>query len=330
MSDVRLQGARVRAAVRWAVCRTVCWGVILMGIAAGLGGQAARAQRALPTAPHLPAAPRLPASPRPRLTSTPPMPTIVAADFGLIGQLTQGGWARGQAPAGTHALTVDGAPVPLTADGRFFLGFDRDAATSLQLVAEFGSARAAAQRLTIAPRAWQIEHIAIGPRPGAEPSAEYERRRAPELARINAARRINADSAGWAQSFIWPVKGRISGRFGSQRIYRGTPGAYHSGLDIATGASGTPFVAPADGVVVLAAADAFTLEGHLLMIDHGMGLNSAFLHCSMLAVHEGERVHQGQFLGRIGMTGRATGPHLHWSIKWRDSRLDPLLFTGPM
>jgi murein DD-endopeptidase MepM/ murein hydrolase activator NlpD len=90
------------------------------------------------------------------------------------------------------------------------------------------------------------------------------------------------------------------------------------------------FNAPADGVVILAAESPFTLEGRLLMIDHGMGLNSAFLHCSELLVREGERVTQGQPIGRIGMTGRASGPHLHWSIKWRDARLDPLLFAGPM
>jgi murein DD-endopeptidase MepM/ murein hydrolase activator NlpD len=101
-------------------------------------------------------------------------------------------------------------------------------------------------------------------------------------------------------------------------------------MDIATGASGTPFVAPADGVVVLAAESPFTLEGRLLIIDHGMGLSSAFLHGSRLAVKVGDVVRQGQYLGNIGMTGRATGPHLHWSIKWRDSRLDPLLFTGAM
>jgi murein DD-endopeptidase MepM/ murein hydrolase activator NlpD len=118
--------------------------------------------------------------------------------------------------------------------------------------------------------------------------------------------------------------------FGSQRIYRGEPGAYHSGLDIATGASGTPFVAPADGVVILAAKEPFTLEGHLLMIDHGMGLNSAFLHCSQLLVEEGDRVRQGQLIGRIGATGRATGPHLHWGMKWNNARIDPILLTGPM
>jgi murein DD-endopeptidase MepM/ murein hydrolase activator NlpD len=152
----------------------------------------------------------------------------------------------------------------------------------------------------------------------------------PELARIAAARAKDHDVEGWRQDFVWPVKGRISGRFGSQRVYRGEPGAYHSGLDIATGASGTPFVAPADGVVILATETPFSLEGYLLMIDHGNGLNSAFLHNSRIVVREGERVRQGQHIGDIGATGRATGPHLHWGLMWRGQRLDPLLFVGPM
>ena len=89
-------------------------------------------------------------------------------------------------------------------------------------------------------------------------------------------------------------------------------------------------MAPAAGVVTLATDVPFSLEGYLLIVDHGQGLNSAFLHLSEIAVEEGQRVEQGQYIGRIGSTGRATGPHLHWSIKWRDARLDPLLFTGPM
>ena len=143
------------------------------------------------------------------------------------------------------------------------------------------------------------------------------------------ARAVETGSQGWRQSFLWPAAGRISGRFGSQRVYRGKPGSYHSGLDIA-GGGGTTYVAPADGVVVLAAAEPFTLEGHLLIIDHGMGLNSAFLHSSELLVREGDRVTRGQPIGRIGATGRATGPHLHWALMWRGMRLDPLLFVGPM
>lgn len=257
-------------------------------------------------------------------------PSVRTADFALIGELTQGGWARGRVPAGTSALTLDSKPVPIAPDGSFFLAFDRDAGSSATLNARLANGSSAVRTLSVSPRAWRIEHIPIGPRPGAPPSDAFRIRREAELAQINAARAIDSGSQGWRQRFVWPAKGRLSGLFGSQRIYNGTPGSYHSGTDIATGASGTPFVAPADGVVILAAASPFTLEGNLLMIDHGMGLNSAFLHCSQILVKQGEAVKQGQVIGRIGMTGRATGPHLHWSIKWRDARLDPILFTGPM
>ena len=251
-------------------------------------------------------------------------------DFGLAGALTQGGWARGLAPAGTLALSLSGKPVMIARDGRFFIAFDRDSPSSLPLTAQLSNGHSVTRSIAVLPRAWQLERIPLGPRPGTPPSEEYARRRSGELALINAARSVDHPVDGWRQRFIWPVFGRLSGKFGSQRIYNGMPGSYHSGLDIATGASGTPFVAPADGVVTLAAQSPFSLEGKLLMIDHGMGLNSAFLHCSSHAVHEGDLVRQGQFIARIGKTGRATGPHLHWSIKWRAARLDPLLFAGPM
>lgn len=274
------------------------------GLGADLGGMRARAADALGLAP--------------------------APDFKLQGQLTQGGYAFGQAPAGAQAVTFNGKPVALAADGRFLIAFDRDSGPVGGLSVRLANGQTLGAPVAISKRAWQLEYIPIGPRPGTPPNEEYARRRAGELARINAARSVDHAVDGWRQKFIWPVYGRISGRFGSQRIYNGTPGSYHSGMDIATGASGTPFVAPADGVVILAAQDLFSLEGHLLMIDHGMGLNSAFLHCSKLAVKEGDVVRQGQYLGNIGMTGRATGPHLHWSMKWRDSRLDPSLFAGSM
>ena len=279
-----------------------------------------------------------PASSQPAPVPAPapaPAPAVPApAVFAYAGEPTQGGWLRGTVPRGTVALTLDGAPVDVAPDLRFLIAFDRDAGPAVMLIATLADGRIITAPLTITPRAWRIEHVAVGARPGALPSAEYARRRAIELERIAVARRIVSGSQGWRQDFVWPAKGRISGRFGSQRIYRGQPGSYHSGIDIApgakAGASGTPFVAPADGVVILAAASPFTLEGNLLMIDHGNGLNSAFLHCSELAVREGETVRRGQFVGRIGATGRATGPHLHWSLKWRNARLDPILFTGPM
>lgn len=248
--------------------------------------------------------------------------------FVFNGELTQGGWLRGQVPAGTVSATLDDKVLALDAQGQFFAAFDRDAASAATLRATLAGGRVVESPLVVAPRAWQIENVNASPTANV-PSAEFTARRQPELARIAAARAVETGSEGWRQSFVWPATGRISGRFGSQRVYRGQPGSYHSGLDIAAGAGAT-YVAPADGVVVLAAEAPFTLEGNLLIIDHGMGLSSAFLHSSQLLVHEGERVRQGQALGRVGATGRASGPHLHWGLVWRGARLDPLLFLGPM
>lgn len=244
----------------------------------------------------------------------------------VTGALIQGGWARGKV-IGRPSLSLDGQALTYDADGSFFLAFDRDAGPQAVLAADYGGG-SLRRALAIAPRGWPIEHIDAPFHPPAMPDADFMRIRSVELARIAAARAQLTGAQGWRQSFIWPAHGRISGRFGSQRIYRGTPGAYHSGLDIAPGAGAT-YVAPADGVVVLAAQAPFTLEGNLLMLDHGMGLNSAFLHAQRLLVREGDRVSQGQPLGLVGMTGRASGPHLHWSLRWREARLDPLLILPP-
>lgn len=248
--------------------------------------------------------------------------------FAFAGELTQGGWIKGTAPGGTRTLTFDGKPIPFDRDGNFLAAFDRDAAPLATLVATVRNGPPITQTLPVSRRAWAIENVNIARRQSG-PTEAFMALRRPELARIEAARLRQTGAQGWRQDFVWPVKARISGRFGSQRVYRGEPGAYHSGIDLA-GGSGTAFVAPADGVVILAAESPFTLEGNLLMIDHGMGLNSAFLHCSQILVREGESVRQGQVIGRIGATGRATGPHLHWSVKWNDARLDPILLTGPM
>ncbi len=255
-------------------------------------------------------------------------PDMRPAEFWFSGTAVQGGLIKGQAPRGARSVLLNGTELPLTPDGFFLMGFDRDAENSASLVALFSDGRRTERYLPVAPGDWRIEQVRANPTGGAATSAEFQARRGPELARIDAARAFRNSSNGWRQDFIRPVAGRTSGLFGAQRIYNGTPGSYHSGMDIAA-ATGTPFVAPADGVVTLAAADEFTLEGHLLMIDHGMGLNSAFLHCSELLVREGDIVRQGQLIGRVGATGRASGPHLHWGMKWNAARVDPkLLIPG--
>ena len=251
-----------------------------------------------------------------------------APQFRLSGAPVQGALIRGAAPAGTVALTLDGREVPLAPDGHFLLGFDRDARTSAVLVARIADGGEIRATLAVARRTWSIQHIGMA-RPADGPTPEYARLREGELQLIGRARARRSASMGWSHRFLWPAPGRLSGAFGAQRIYRGgVPAAYHSGADIAAGA-GALVVAPADGVVTLAPPPRFSLEGNLVILDHGMGLTSSFLHLSVALVRPGQIVHQGDPIGRVGATGRATGPHLHWSLVWNGARLDPASVASP-
>jgi len=257
-----------------------------------------------------------------------PPQTIPPARFGLGDGLRQGALVLGTAPAGTTRLTLDGAPVAIAPDGRFVIAFDRDAKPQALLAATLSDGTTQTATLAIAPGDWRIERLPTL-RKIPVPSVEFAAKRAGELAQIVAARATGSDSEGWRERFIWPAQGRISGLFGAQRIYAGEPGSYHGGVDVAK-PEGAEVVAPAAGVVTLAADPPFTLEGRLLILDHGHGVTSAFLHLSRIDVRVGERVRQGQKLGLVGRTGRATGPHLHWAMTWNGARIDPLLVAGPM
>ncbi|NQX95282.1 MAG: M23 family metallopeptidase, partial [Erythrobacter sp.] len=200
----------------------------------------------------------------------------------LEGEFTQGGYLRGQLPGQKGwTITLDGEPLALSDDGRFFAAFDRDAEGQATLSVSSASGEGFTRSIKVRPRQWQISRVNVPKRPGGSSEAWWKKRK-PEWEAIVAARAIETDASGWRQDFVWPVKGRISGLFGRQRIYQGEPGSYHSGIDIAPG-NGVPYVAPADGVVVLARTG-FSLEGGLIIIDHGGGLNSAFLHSSKILV----------------------------------------------
>lgn len=260
--------------------------------------------------------------PAPAISRPPPLRPPLPV---LTGTPVQGGLVLGQAAPGVTEITLDGRAVPLAPDGRFLLGFDRDAAPAAILV-QLHPGGGDTVPLAVAPREWSIERVNAPYRAG-KTDAEFEAARPAELAAIAAARAAATDAQGWRQALRWPAIGRLSGRFGAQRVYQGRPGSFHSGDDIAAPA-GAPVTAPADGVVVLAADHPYTLEGNLVMIDHGAGLNSALLHLSRIDVRVGDIVRQGQVVGAVGRTGRVTGPHLHWSLQWRGAKLDPSLVVG--
>ncbi len=258
----------------------------------------------------------------------PPVETILDGSFDFRGAIVQGGLAVGQAPAGAVSVTLDGRPTRLDAQGRFLVGFGRDASPDALVEARLADGTRVRQALKVAPREWRIERIPQLAQ-SSTPNPEYEKLRSEEVARIAAARAVTSDATGWTQRFAWPARGRISGVYGSQRILGGVPRNPHAGVDIAR-PTGTPVASPADGIIVLASPPRFSLEGNLLIIDHGNRLFSSFLHLSRIDVKVGDVVRQGQPVGAIGMTGRATGPHLHWAMSWGDVRIDPQLLVPPM
>ncbi len=238
----------------------------------------------------------------------------------LTGRAEQGGLMFGTLPPGATGLTLGGVPVRATGDGRFLIGFGRDAPGGAELAWQDRTGRRTTQAIAVAPRVWPVQSLPTLPRHPV-PDAEYEARRPAELARIAAARAGTSDLTGWTQHFIRPAAGPVTGVFGAQRILSGEPQSPHGGLDIAAG-SGAPVIAPATGVVRLAEGP-FTLEGNMVMLDHGFGLVSVFMHLSRIAVREGQVLQQGDPVGRVGKTGRATGPHLHWGLTWTTVRVDP-------
>ncbi|MBS0194726.1 MAG: M23 family metallopeptidase [Proteobacteria bacterium] len=232
----------------------------------------------------------------------------------------QASLVMGVVPIGS-TLIYGGRAVRIGPDGRFVVGVAREqtGALTLDLTLPDGTTRKLS--VTITPRSFPVERVNGVPKATVKPPPEIAARIEREQAQVNATRTRDDDREDFEQRFIWPVQGRISGVFGSQRIYNGTPGAAHSGVDIAA-SQGTPIHAPAGGIVTFANPDLY-LTGGTVLIDHGHGVSSNFLHMSRIDVKVGEHVVQGQVIGLVGKTGRATGPHMHWGMNWFDVRIDP-------
>ncbi len=249
------------------------------------------------------------------------------AQVELEGELIQGGLVRGLAPPGAQ-VRLDGRAVRVSAQGLFVIGFGRDAPRRARLEVRTPDGPRQRLDLEIARRQYPIERIDGLPANMVTPSAAELVRIREEAARIALVRRRDTDQVWFAGGFVWPLVGRISGVYGSQRILNGEPRRPHYGVDIAA-PTGTPVAAPAAGVVALAEDDLY-FTGGTVMIDHGHGLSSVFSHLSKVGVRVGQMVAQGQPIGALGATGRVTGPHLDWRVNWFAERLDPALIAGPM
>lgn len=250
------------------------------------------------------------------------MATTVHAAPMLKGHVVQGGLVWSEVTPGTK-VALDGQNVVVHEGGHFVFGFSRDAKPQSELVLTYPDGTVEQVALKVGGREFDIEHVNGLPPKTVTPPPEWAERRKVETARVRMARSVLSNDVYWPSGFTRPAEGRFSGFYGSQRILNGEPRSPHYGLDIAADI-GTPIVAPAGGVVRLAASD-FLLEGGIVIIDHGLSVTSTLFHMNSVDVTEGQLVNKGDQIGTIGEKGRASGPHVDWRVNWGSVRLDPLL-----
>ena len=250
---------------------------------------------------------------------------LPAGALDLTGRFIQGGMVLGSVVPGT-TVTLDGRAVPVAPDGRFVIGFGRDATAAI-IALTLPDGGHEERRLTVEKRVYDIQRIDGLPQETVTPDPVLLQRISREASEIRALREIASAEPFFTEPMTWPAIGPISGVYGSQRILNGEPRAPHMGVDIAAPA-GSPIVAAGGGVVRFAAE--LFLTGNTILIDHGYGLETSYAHLSRLDVKPGQRVRQGEQIGLVGATGRVTGAHLHWGMEWFQTRLDPQLVVGAM
>ena len=244
----------------------------------------------------------------------------------LRGEAVQGGLIFGQTSPGAQVM-LDETEVMVSPDGDFVIGFGRDETGQRNLIIHQPTGEKDRLTLSIELREYDIEHVDGLPPKTVTPDPEAAERIRQEGAMVSKARARRDRRTDYEAGFAWPASGRISGVYGSQRVLNGEPRRPHYGLDIASPA-GSPVYAPADGIITLTHPDMYFSGGTIIM-DHGQGLSSSFLHLSKILIETGTPVKKGDLIAEVGATGRASGPHLDWRMNWLNRRVDPeLLLEG--
>lgn len=244
---------------------------------------------------------------------------VAKADFQVCGDLRQGELlVLKDLPEKIKSLKIDEREYPITKDGEALVALHRDTPKTLSLKDTIGKE---VYKFVIEPAVWDIQKIEGVPQQKVTPNKAAE----PEILREqkDVAKSLKLMQTGdyWKKGFILPVEGRISGNFGNQRVFNGVPKSPHSGTDIAA-PEGTPVKASGDGKIILSGKNYF-YTGNMVIIDHGQGLQTIYAHLKEAKVKEGDVVKQGDIIGLVGKTGRATGPHLHWGASLNNVRFRP-------
>lgn len=246
----------------------------------------------------------------------------------LKGQFVQGGIVIGNTIPGSQ-VTFDKQVIRVSPEGNFIIGFNRDEPIRVNLSIAIPDGEKISKDIRIEKRNYKIQRIDGLPKAKVSPrKPEVLARIRKESAQAAQARKRDDERPDYLETFIWPTIGPISGVYGSQRILNGQARRPHFGVDVAAPA-GSNVVAPASGVITLAHQDMF-FSGGTIILDHGHGLSSTFLHLSQLLIKKGDVVRQGDLIARVGATGRVTGAHLDWRMNYFKRRVDPQLLVPPM
>jgi murein DD-endopeptidase MepM/ murein hydrolase activator NlpD len=243
------------------------------------------------------------------------------------GEWQQGSVILGRVAPGT-TVAFNSRAVRVADDGQFVIGLDRDEPAKAQLAFTLPGGAVERREYAVAKRTYDVQRIDGLPPSMVTPPPAAQKRIELDYAQVRAARASDSARKEFATPFIWPVVGPVTGVYGSQRILNGVPKQPHYGVDVGVPV-GTKVVAPAGGIVTLAVPDMY-YTGGTLMIEHGHGLSSAFLHLSKLHVKAGQEVKQGDLIAEVGATGRVSGPHLDWRVNWFDARVDAQKLVPPM
>jgi murein DD-endopeptidase MepM/ murein hydrolase activator NlpD len=238
--------------------------------------------------------------------------------FSISGAMEQGSLAMGSAPPGSLAA-LDGRPLRVTPDGRFVFGFGPDQIKASLVTVRYSDGGGDSRSFTPTVRSYEEQRVDGLPQNTVTPPAAVEARIAREAETIYLAHLADTAGNDFLSGFDWPAPGIESGVFGSRRIDNGKVMSPHWGVDMAAPV-GTPIHAPADGVIGI--SEDYYLDGGYTLIDHGHGVSTGYLHQSKRLVRAGDMIKRGQVIGHIGATGRATGPHLHWTLNWFQVKLD--------
>ena len=244
--------------------------------------------------------------------------TTFAVEF--QGKFIQGHFIIGKTESGTKVL-IDKKEVRVTDDGFFVFGIGRDRKYDVVITLnKDGNKQKIVKK--VQKRKYNIQRIDGLEEEKVTPPEEVYERIKKENKLISKARIVNSDLDFFKNKFIIPVDDAIvTGVYGSQRILNGKPKWPHYGLDFAQ-KEGTPVKAMLDGTVTLAESDLY-YSGGTLIFDHGHGVSTLYMHMQKIFVDEGQKVKQGDVIGTVGSTGRATGAHLDIRLNWFDTRLDP-------